>query len=113
MTVVEYIRRKNAIIEKACGVTLVPEDQIAELPRSRLSMDTDAEACPYCVEYLLANCKGCPMQEAENMCGGDDDNTYDEVTYKIGFFTEEESPIYDDLSALVNQFNEELENEKT
>lgn len=43
------------------------------------------------------------------MCGGDYDNTYGEVTYKIGFFTEKESPIYDELFALVNQFNEELE----
>jgi hypothetical protein len=112
MTITEFIRRKNEIIERATGIILVPEDQIVEVQMPiQLSMAGDAAACPYCHLYLLKKreCIGCPMSKASNQCEFDGDNTYDKVYSALGTnITSPISEVHGELAALIYQFNSEL-----
>lgn len=72
MTPMEYMHKKNALIEDATGLTLIPENQIKDIEIKELSLDNDIYACPYCEEYYPmggdTECNGCPMFEKENSC---------------------------------------------
>ena len=81
MTVREYIKVKNSILEKATGITLVPEDQIIDLEPMPLSLDHDGDACPYCLHF--ENCEKCPMKLAHNKCLSSISNTYKEITDQL------------------------------
>ena len=72
MTTKEFIIKKNKIVKKVTGITLVPEEQIVDTPivylenKSR-SDKLDADICPYCTTFK--NCIDCPMDTADNHCG--------------------------------------------
>lgn len=70
MLVSEYLRKKNALVLKATGVILVPEDQIEECKQQPLHAVSDASVCPYCAIYHDpdGNCAKCPMEKAGNSC---------------------------------------------
>lgn len=112
MTVIEYIRAKNELLHKHTGVTLVPEDQIQDCPVKRLSIATDATACPYCMaydEHLNDNCAKCPMQLAGNGCSECHNENSTNSTYNIlakdTAITACDEPWYDELADLINEFN--------
>ena len=85
MSVVELIQRKNKIIFDDLGVVLVPEDQIQECPKHKLSLETSTSACPYCHVYNvgMGDCEGCPMAEAGNYCEAAEGSTWEAFTEAI------------------------------
>ncbi|MCD6323257.1 MAG: hypothetical protein J7L77_09560, partial [Clostridiales bacterium] len=94
MKVTTFIRKKNKILGKYTGDTLVPKDQIKECTKHTLSMITDADACPYCLEY--AECTGCPMQNANNECTPQTvDSTYYAFINRYGSISNTHAPWYD------------------
>ncbi len=80
MSVKKFIKKKNKLVKKATGITLVPEDQIEEMPAVQLYISiSDASLCPYCAVYAeQMMCEGCPMLKAGNACG-DPNSTYTQV----------------------------------
>ena len=113
MTEIEYIKRKNAMIFKHTGVTLVPPDQIEDCEQKPLSIEGDAYACPYCKAYYLptGNCEGCPMAKAGNECDISDNNTYNQVRDAVitSRIISKAAPWHDELKELIEQYNRELE----
>jgi len=119
MTVTEYIRKKNAIIEKHLGITLVPEDQIIEVEQKPLTFDIgDGGICPYCIAYDTAfdinACSKCIMTSKGNRCDTED-STYRKVRKaNAEIFGAEwvhfshNGPCADELVALAKQYNDEL-----
>ena len=113
MSTIEYVKRKNKLVEDQFGHILVPEDQIKEVTKNKLSMVDDMNACPYCIIYYVGGldyerCKGCPMQEAGNGCLMNAPSTYGTVTDAIDTITKTSSSIIatDGLSELIDEFNE-------
>ncbi len=84
MTTSEYIKKKNKLFKKEYNALLVPKKQIidVDIGNTKLYMDSDTVACPYCIVYLSKNCKGCPMFEANNGCK-DANSTYSKLVNKI------------------------------
>ena len=113
MSVVEYLTRKNKMIEELCGVTLVPEGQIVEIEKRPLSMENDGEACPYCQIYYSydpmnnkVNCTGCPMYMQGNGCNFYESNSsWGRVRSKIGVITDNDT-IEPQLFSLIEEYNE-------
>lgn len=113
MTVTDYITRKNEIIEKHTGIVLVPADQVEniEIGSTRLSMQADPEACPYCAKFYVHDynerCAGCPMHNAYNSCfkAG---STYTQITDKYSAIVAEVNPWFDELAQLVKEYNDDL-----
>jgi len=74
MTSKQYLKRKNKLIRKVTGVTLIPKDQIVEHPFIKLNIGkTPIDSlkgiyCTYCQMYHKNSCEGCPMFEADNRC---------------------------------------------
>ena len=122
MTIAEYIRRKNEIIKKHTGITLVPEDQITDLPDDMakpLSTSSDQEACPYClIWWKEEGCEGCPMDKAGNNCRLPD-STYEKVleaseenTFERNFIVKLSHPWFGELSNLILTYNYQLRKRK-
>ena len=114
MLVIEFIARKNKIIFDACGVTLVPQEQIKEIPKNKLGTSGDSDACPYCREFLILKCVGCPMMEAGNHCG-DDGSTWvlvrEALNKDLGRGIAPHiifSGVSKDLKILITEFNKDL-----
>ena len=79
MGTVEFIERKNAILETITGLQLVPTPQISECLdeiKEPLDVKNDADACPYCRVYYDDDCEGCPMANADNECDTVEGSTY-------------------------------------
>ena len=75
MTTREFLIKKNKIVKKVTGITLVPEDQIEDIYPVFLeayegTSTLVADLCPYCVAYPV--CDDCPMYIAGNSCENDD-----------------------------------------
>lgn len=80
MKVTKFIKKKNAIIHKLTGITLVPESQIQKVPKFPLDLESGASSCPYCPNYSSnALCFGCPMSGADNQCYGRYNNTWEQL----------------------------------
>jgi hypothetical protein len=110
MKIIDYITKKNSIIEKYCGVTLIPANQMVDIPeKKKLFMDADKYACPYCVAYSANQCKGCPMFEAGNDCHLPT-STYNQMCLAIDDLdmTHSNAPWYEELCDLVNEFNQQF-----
>lgn len=108
MKVSKFIRKKNKILKKYTGVTLVPKKQIDDCFPRPLSMFTDATACPYCLIYSVEDiddCNGCPMGKAGNICNIDDNNTYENFTDEFGQINGTHQPWFKDLEKLIKKFN--------
>lgn len=112
MSIVEYLTRKNALALKYFGVIIVPEDQIVEVEKHKLSAEWNTEACPYCLVYLCENsdgCKACPMTLAGNRCSDRNSswnkftNGRDEVQANSQDTVDQ---YYKELAQLIDEFNE-------
>jgi len=97
MTALQYMIRKNEIIHDLTELTLIPDDQLIDVPPQYLFFEglapgrrSDAKICPYCIIYLNREerdyeneslCAGCPMDTADNNCitKHDDTSTYEHV----------------------------------
>ncbi|MCK5017351.1 MAG: hypothetical protein KAS32_09820 [Candidatus Peribacteraceae bacterium] len=109
MLVIDYIKRKNAIIFKHTDMVLVPEDQIEECEQKLLSMEKDMMACPYCVVYFDYNtgeCGGCPMARVGNDC--EEGSTYRNIDDKYDSLVLDTQPWYEELRDLIDEYNSEL-----
>lgn len=112
MTVVDYIEKKNAILEKHTGLILVPKGQIQEVEFSgELSLFVDMGACPYCSTFYgkdgIETCKDCPMYKANNTCF-DGESTYSIMSDASveGTIVHEDNAWYGELVDLVKEFND-------
>jgi len=79
MTSLEYMQKKNKLVEKVTGKILVPDDQLINVPYSEHFIPRDSlkgSNCPYCNIYYNDNikCSKCPMYK-DNYCI-DVDSTY-------------------------------------
>ena len=112
MTTLEYMEKKNEIIYKLTGVTLIPKDQLIEVEAKPLSTGGDDECCPYCViyrtEHDFTDCYNCPMSKANNECDLDDGSTYDQVLRKLDPSLDGIHEIIE-IIALVEEFNKQFE----
>ena len=120
MTVTSYMRSKNKILREHIGIDfdLVPEDQIKECTQYLLSVDDSANSCPYCLEYLEGDCRGCPMRIAGNECDDSDDGDDTWARYiayaeemGIDMHTFPASLAYEPMKKLIEQYNRELTKE--
>ena len=87
MTTKEYIEKKNELVFKMTGLTLVPEDQIVDtkyIDKFAAVEYLSKFNCPYCLAYLNKDCKDCPMFEAGKHCLSMD-STYSKVEEKLQF----------------------------
>lgn len=109
-----FIIKKNEIVKRVTGETLVPEDQIIDEPKVLLNnfpgiFKLHAEICPYCVsraaELGHVYCKTCPMYLADNGC--DDINSTWNKANKIWRNLATESDKFQ-IERLVNRYNREL-----
>lgn len=107
MTTLEFIKKKNEIIRNHCGVTLIPEAQMIDLPKVKLTMEMDREACPYCVMFLRNQCRECPMFLAGNDCH-EPHSTYAEMCDVVGDkdMVGKSTPWHKELSELIQSYNE-------
>ena len=111
MTVTEFMQKKNEILRDITGLTLVPEEQIVEVPKTMLNTDStdigNGDICPYC--RIFMNCNGCPMDIAGNNCDISDNSTYEAVATEYnslrGTYSFYEEPM---IKVLVEQYNKEL-----
>jgi hypothetical protein len=95
MTTAEFLWKKNEIIRKATGKILIPEDQIVDEPKVKLSdeyfdyRNLMWSACPYCVRRstidesgeesrVQIDCSTCPMKKADNCCF-DENSTWNKI----------------------------------
>ena len=92
MRTIDFMRKKNEILIKECGMVLVPEEQLIDIDcTSEMSTKTDATMCPYCVEFFLKAdkdcynaCEGCPMDNAGNACNeGRSSSTYQSILSEL------------------------------
>lgn len=106
MTTLEFIKEKNHIIKKYTGITLIPESQMIDIPKTQLNMTADRYACPYCMQFLKFQCKSCPMFDANNDCH-DTHSTYHQMCLAIGDkdMVATSSPWFEELKMLINQYN--------
>ena len=121
MTPEEYTRRKVEIVKRYTGETLVPDDQITDIPVTEHMIDAmksyivaqnkghamstlDGDICVYCSKYYnvdLNTCNGCPMFEAGNDCG-DNGSSYDICTDALEAI--DESGLIKELIELTQEF---------
>jgi hypothetical protein len=109
MTTKEYIIAKNKLIKKHTGLTLVPEDQIIDLPFKKLYIYTDESACPYCIHF---ECHDCPMHKANNSCGSITGTYWTVTDYAEDFLgclgevlVDTEAPWHEELKQLIKDYN--------
>ena len=115
MTSKQYLKRKNKIVERVTGFTLVPKKQIKKHPFAELdTLDSyisrpgeilTADICTYCVLYLRNNCKDCPMHKAGNDC-----QDIDRSTWKLAnrvWIEKAQKTDWQELEDLANQYNDE------
>lgn len=118
MTLIEFFSRKNEIVHKETGLTLIPQDQIIDInPQKigRLHITNDSGCSPYCIFNVIyddgfEDCSQCPLEQAGNGCG-DKNSSYQRVFHHLimqGRRIHELSAIQD----LIEQWNHDLDQEK-
>ena len=118
-----YIDKKNKIILRRLGVTLVPEEEIKDITITEKMIDNMQEYvstnskstkehdlltintlnCTYCAVYynhdaIFGECDGCPMYENFNCCEYPDSTYRDcmNIVHEVDF----------DITGLVNELSE-------
>ena len=117
MTTLKYLKKKNKILKKVTGLTLVPKEQLKNVklkkPLHIGEVFDDVSICPYCVLYMKnGSCTKCPMDKAGNSCILSPDNTYTAVLNKlhdIGYSCIGSVP---KIRKLVEKFNKEFEKKR-
>jgi len=115
MTSKQFLKRKNKLVKKVTGITLIPKDQIIKHPFVELEEDLailfklPAVCCTYCQLYREDNCKKCPMAKANNKCRTLEDDSNDDTWSKANAIWTEVSTIKNmkKLFNLVKQYNKE------
>jgi len=132
MTVEEYTKKKNELIEGYIYETLVPESQMIDLYVTSYMVSNmqifirdlgeeededfilepgsillDSQNCLYCAEYFYTDdCRGCPMYKQGNQCTTKP-STYDTCCIAINNLTEDEFlAMRDDILSLAREFVE-------
>ncbi len=82
MTTLEYMTKKNELVKRVTGKTLIPEGQLVEVKLSnnfKPNIVLAASNCPYCLIYEDSDkeCEGCIMNIANNRCGVHIHNTWE------------------------------------
>ena len=85
MSNINYLTRKNALVFKVTGLTLIPENQIKDITPVKLDVWESQElsnfdmlasdTCTYCAAYNYgkdSSCENCPMSIAGNECAATD-----------------------------------------
>lgn len=71
MTALTFMIKKNMLCEKHLSITLIPEDQLEDVPSEKLNYSIPIplkdSTCPYCVTHKL-NCNDCIMFNKNNGC---------------------------------------------
>ncbi len=84
MNTKQFLKKKNKIVKKVTGHTLIPKDQIKNTPKVYLNethslLDLSSDICPYCSIYNYScktkDGKECPMLEENNKC---ENNRYED-----------------------------------
>ena len=60
-----FMKKKNKIIKKITGITLIPKEMLVEVAPKPL-WHTSTGSCPYCVDD--GGCNTCPMVKHDNAC---------------------------------------------
>ena len=129
MTVLEYINKKNTIVEEYTGYILIPDNQKVDLPITP-KMVSDMVAylevtseipitvgenplvyanCPYCAEYNTfdTDCGNCPMELAGNNCNSSEDSTFLSVINIVRELSQENiTGLSDNLRDLAKEFSD-------
>ena len=108
MSTLTYMKKKNKILKKLTGITLIPKDQLVSLEATYLSIESDSAICPHCIAYGKYNCKDCPMAIAGNKCSIDEDNTYDQIIDALpsNYYNIYQVPA---IKKLVKKFNKQFD----
>lgn len=133
MTALEFMDRKNAILEELTGEILIPSDQLRDvvaLPLGKVrriaesDVISDASICPYCVKYIdkslpeAEECTRCPMFLHDNWCNDDPEESYSTYNIVIAAVKEanEDYRLFIDvpeIKALVDEYNSQFEIQPT
>ena len=110
MTTKQFLKRKNKIIKKVTGTTLVPKDQIKNVLFKDLYINENINSkylggsiCPYCSLYYKNNCRECPMAIAGNACEENNDSTW-RIARNIWIKNSTEED-HNKLTNLIKQYN--------
>ena len=109
MTVLEYIKRKNAIFHTKTGITLVEDKYLKDVPAVELGFRDDGRMCPYCRVYPVScDCAGCPMA-VDNHCE-EEGSSYMRICHALSTIPGRPANLSedDDLIALVEEFNKQF-----
>ena len=115
MTSKQYLKRKNKIVKRVTGLTLVPKDQIKKHPFAELDTGDyylskagellTSDICTYCVLYIDNDCVDCPMHKAGNACQANDYSTWKKANILWG--KKSLKTDWQELIDLANQYNDE------
>lgn len=109
MTTKEFLIKKNEIIKRATGITLIPENQIIDEPKVKLEDDCveylSSTFCPYCVPRMY--CNTCPMYKAGNQCT---DTKKDSTWYRANSIWRKKATEKDkeELKHLIREYNKDI-----
>ena len=128
MTTIEFLTKKNEIVERVTGKVLDPDDQMEEVPFKELdtligayladnTMSLHAGICPYCethrepvdtYKHTRINCDNCIMDKAGNGCMSAKEISTWEDCHELWdeLATRKDAT---DLISLVEQYNKEGE----
>lgn len=90
MTALDYLKKKNELVRRVTGKTLIPEYQLVEheltkeeLAGFRPNFGLSVDNCTYCIMYIVGrnSCKNCPMYRAGNHCA-EEKSTYEKARGK-------------------------------
>ena len=127
MTTIEFLTKKNEIVERVTGKVLVPDDQMEEVPFQELdtlvgaylvdntTMSLHAAICPYCeahrelvetCKHARINCDNCIMDKKGNGCMSAEESSTWEDCHELWdeLATKKDEA---DLISLIEQYNKE------
>ena len=119
MTTLKFMKKKNKILKKITGITLIPKDQLVEVEAKPLTLGRPESICPYCILFIKSyECEDCPMAIKNNRCS-DQRNTdsYEQMVYHYGLAKKLDDSLIADfwklpkLVKLVRKFNKQFEGE--
>jgi Tfp pilus tip-associated adhesin PilY1 len=117
VTTLKYLKKKNKILKKVTGLTLVPKEQLKNVklkePLYVGEVLDDVSICPYCVLYMKdSSCTECPMYKAGNSCVFSPNNTYAAVLKELHDLGYECIGSVPKIRKLVEKFNKEFEKKR-